>query len=62
MPIHRLGRLEQVLVVASYGSGVIYYEDVEQGFEWAVPGADGAIPAPGCNQFELRQVLARLGL
>jgi hypothetical protein len=59
-PIHRLGALEEVFVVAECCGGVIYYEDVEEGFEFSVLGPDGAIPVQGCNQFELGHVLRQL--
>lgn len=62
VPIHRLGALEEVFVVAECCGGVIYYEDVEEGFEFSAFGPDGAIPVQGCNQLELKHVLARLKL
>lgn len=62
VPIHRLGSVEWVFVVAEFASGVLYYEDVEEGFEVSALGADGSIPNRGCNQYELRHVLAHLGL
>lgn len=61
VPIHRLGNIEQVYVVAQLPSGVIYYEDVEGGFEFDAIASDGAIPKQGCNQFELKHVLSQLG-
>jgi hypothetical protein len=60
--IHRLGNLEEVFVVAELPTGVVYYEDVEEGFELDHLGADGAIPEQGCNQYELRHVLSQLKL
>ena len=62
VPIHRLGSLEQVFVVAELPTGVVYYEDVEEGFEFDRLGPDGAITTQGCNQYELRHVLTRLKL
>ena len=62
IPIHRLGNLEEVFVIAEVASGVIYYEDVEEGFEFDRVGEDGAIGTQGCNQFELRHVLSQLML
>ena len=62
VPIHRLGAVERVFVVAELASGLLYYEDVEEGFEVSKPGVDGAIAQQGCNQYELRHVLAQNGL
>jgi hypothetical protein len=62
VPIHRLGAVESVLVVAEFPQGLLYYEDVEEGFEFGVLGEDGAIPSQGCNQYELKHVLPQAGL
>jgi len=62
VPIHRFGTVEQVFVVAEIKEGILYYEDVEEGFEMAQLGPDGAIPEQGCNQYELKHVISRLGL
>lgn len=62
LPIHRLGNLEEVFVVAELPTGLIYYEDVEEGFEFDRLGADGAIPKQSCNQYELRHLLSQLKL
>ena len=61
VPFHRLGATEYVFVIAEYESGVIYYEDVEDGFELGVIGPDGAILDGGCEQLSLCHVLVRLG-
>lgn len=61
VPLHRLGDVEPVWVVAHFAEGWLYYEDVEEGFEVGVPGADGTLPEGGCNQLELTHVLHRLG-
>ena len=57
VPLHRLGAVEPVWVVAHLADGWLYYEDVEEGFEVGVPGADGALPERGCNQYELTHIL-----
>lgn len=57
VPLHRLGAVEPVWVVAHLADGWLYYEDVEEGFEMGVPGEDGALPARGCNQYELTHIL-----
>lgn len=60
--IRRLGAVESVFVVAELPNGLLYYEDVEEGFEISALGADGIIPDQGCNQYELRHVLTQAGL
>ena len=61
VPIHRLGAVESVLVVAQFPQGLLYFEDVEEGFEFGTPGEDGAIPNQGCHQYALRHVLFQAG-
>lgn len=60
VPIRRTGSTEQVFVIAEFGDRVLYYEDIEEGFELASLDSHGAVPSQGSNQFELRQVLAQL--
>ena len=51
---------EFVFVVAEVGDRVIYYEDVEEGFEVSSINDNGEIPERGCNQLELTHVMYRL--
>jgi hypothetical protein len=60
VPIRSLGSIESVFVIAEFGDAVMYYEEVEEGFELATLDEDGAIQSRGCSQFELRHVLNRL--
>lgn len=60
VPIRRFGTIEEVFVVAVFGSDVLYYEDVEEGFELARLDAEGMLPEHKCNQFELTHVLGQL--
>ena len=53
----RLGAIETVFVVAKPGGVVLYYEDVEEGFNISSLLADGAIASPGYEQWALRHVL-----
>lgn len=62
VPIHRLGNLESVWVVAKLPSGLLYYEDIEEGFERGVLGDDGALQDHGCNQYGLSHALAQAGI
>jgi hypothetical protein len=56
-PIGRYGELEKVVVVARKGEEVIYWEDVEEGFNVSPVGEDGRILEHWCNQDELRHAL-----
>ncbi|AWH26971.1 hypothetical protein [Stenotrophomonas sp. YAU14D1_LEIMI4_1] len=62
VPVHRLGAVEQVWVVAHTPAGWLYYEDVEEGFETGRPDAHGVLAERGCDQLELTHLLHRLGL
>lgn len=59
-PIRRFGEVEYVFVVAESGAGIIYYEDIEEGFEFCELGVDGVIPERGCDQLELCHILERI--
>jgi hypothetical protein len=52
-PIVRYGQLESVVVVARNGDHVIYYEDVEDGFNVSPLSPDGQILEHWCNDDEL---------
>ena len=58
--IDRLGTTETVFVVARAGDLVMYYEDVEEGFNISSLLTDGSIASPGCEQWELRHALGHL--
>lgn len=60
VPIRRYGSLEYVLVIAEVPGGLLYYEDVEEGFELGAL-EDGVLPEAHCQQFELTHALHRLG-
>ena len=62
VPLSRLGAIESALIVAELPTGLLYFEDVEEGFEIGTPGPDGVLPDQGCNQLELAHVLTRAGL
>ena len=61
VPIHRIGGVEQVFVVAQLPNGLVYFEDVEDGFDVGSLGSDGALSAASSNQRELCHVLAQAG-
>jgi hypothetical protein len=52
-PILRYGTLGSVVVVARRGDEVIYWEDVEDGFNLAPIAEDGRVLEHCCNQDEL---------
>ncbi|MGB5907060.1 MULTISPECIES: hypothetical protein [Stenotrophomonas] len=58
--LHRLGMIESVWVVAQLPEGLLYYEDVEEGFEVGTPGEDGVLPDRGCSQLTLTHILHRM--
>ena len=51
---------EYVYVVAEYQGKVLYYSDVEDGWEIEVLNDSGGIAERGCNQFKLSHVLHQL--
>jgi hypothetical protein len=56
-PIIRYGQAESVVVVARNGDQVVYYEDVEDGFQVSPIRPDGRVLEHWCNQNELRFAL-----
>ena len=62
VPIMRFGAVEHVLVVAKMPQGMLFFEDVEEGFQIAVPDEQGVIQDYSTDQFELKHVLTRAGL
>jgi hypothetical protein len=52
-PISRYGELEKVVVVAHKSGQVIYWEDVEEGFNISPVGPDGMILEHSCEQDDL---------
>ena len=57
VPIDRNGSIESVFVVAQARDLVMYYEDVEEGFNISPLSQGGAIALPGYEQWELRHAL-----
>jgi len=56
-PILRYGEMENAVVVARRGDEVIYWEDVEEGFNLSPVSPNGQILEHCCNQDELRFAL-----
>ncbi len=56
-PIERYGKLEKVVVVAYNSGEVMYWEDVEEGFNTSPVGADGHVLQHWCNQDDLGTAL-----
>ena len=59
-PIIRYEIPERVVVVAQKSDEVIYWEDVEKGFNVSSVGPDGDVLEHWCNQDDLGIALARL--
>ena len=51
-----------ITTAIEHGASVVYYEDVEEGFNLSALASDGSISQPGFEQSELRHVLNRLAL
>ena len=51
---------ETVYIVAVSGSQVLYYSDIEDGWELDELDATGSLPERGSSQFELRHILHQL--
>jgi hypothetical protein len=47
---------ESVFVVAEHQGRIIYWSDVEEGWEYDSPNEHGGIDSRGCNQFELSHI------
>ena len=58
-PIRRYGKMETVVVVARQANEVIYWEDVEEGFNVSPVAPDGRVLNHWCNQDELGVALNR---
>jgi len=48
---------EFVVAVAAFGDKLLYWSDVEEGWELERPNSQGGIVSRGCNQFELGHVM-----
>jgi hypothetical protein len=59
-PIVRYGKLENVVVVAQKNREVIYWEDVEEGFNVSPIANNGTIMEHHCNQDDLGTAFRRL--
>jgi hypothetical protein len=62
VPIHRGSKIESVFVVAKKGQNILFYEDVEEGFEWSSLNSSGQIESYFCNQWELSLALKQVFL
>ena len=55
--LERYGNFEEVFVAAINGSEVMYYEDVEEGWNFSPVSEGGVLLEHGCNQDELKFAL-----
>jgi len=51
---------EYVFVVAEHDGQILYWSDLEDGWELGVPTPMGGIQDRGCNQFELSHIMWQL--
>jgi hypothetical protein len=51
---------ETVVVVAEHEGKILYYSDIEDGWELDAPTASGAIANRGASQFELQHIAWQL--
>jgi hypothetical protein len=51
---------ETVYVVGKRGEFVLYWSDVEEGWEWEELGKNGGLASRGCNQFKLNHITHQL--
>jgi hypothetical protein len=58
-PFASEGALESAFVVAKRGNDVLYFEDVEEGFNTSPLSKDGRILEHWCNQDELKFALRK---
>ncbi|QIL90512.1 hypothetical protein GNX18_12655 [Microbulbifer sp. SH-1] len=58
--IERWGNSELVFMVAKSGSSVVYYEDIEEGFEISGLNEEGVVIGSSKNQFTLEHVVNQL--
>ncbi|MEH6595805.1 MAG: hypothetical protein V7736_09690 [Colwellia polaris] len=59
-PIDRFGKIENVFVLAKFNDLVLFYEDIEEGFEITSLNSNGVISEYGANQYELSHVIHQL--
>jgi hypothetical protein len=51
---------EFVVAIAEFGGCVLYWSDIEEGWELSELGEGCSIRTRGCNQFELQHVLYKI--
>jgi hypothetical protein len=51
---------ENVYVVAEHEGRIIYWSDIEEGWEYERPNGSGGIDRRGCSQFELSHIAHQL--
>jgi hypothetical protein len=51
---------EFVIAVAAFGEKLLYWSDVEEGWELEAPDVQGNIARRGCNQFDLHHLLYQI--
>ena len=49
-----------VVVVAEYNDKILYWSDIEDGWELVKPNSFGGIDTRGCSQFELSHIMYQI--
>ena len=58
--VERDGEIENVFVIAEFEDKIIFYEDVEEGFEITDKSIDGTIRYKYSNQYTLKHIINQL--
>ena len=58
--IDRWGKLEEVFIIAETGGLIVFYEDIEEGFEITKLNQKNAISEYGANQYTIQHVVNQL--
>jgi hypothetical protein len=58
--ILRYGNIEEVFIVAKLGELIVFFEDVEEGFEISELNDEGVITEYGASQFTIQHITNQL--
>ena len=58
--ISRSGKIEEVFIVAELADKVVFYEDIEEGFEISTLNEEGIIREYGASQFTIKHIIKQL--
>ena len=55
--IDRAGNIEEVFIVATHEGKVLFFDDIEEGFEWGILDDNGIIQHKYANQWSLKMAI-----